>query len=127
MGNAGWGGGLSWGGEAQWPGDQWSGQDDWETMPLRSCDARYGGVLAMLGAAPVVTRNAFDPIADTSDSYDVPITDLVINRRKPRNQTRPKKKFCEKECDCQDPRPQEVWLALEVQYPYDILLLRGIE
>ena len=84
----------------------------------------YGRALAILGLAPVATHNAFDSIADTSDSYGVPITDLVINRRKPPNQTRKiataKKKFCEKECDCRDHRPQEAWPALEVQYPYDI-------
>ena len=88
MGNADWGGGDSWGGDAQWPGDQWNNQGEWETIPLRSCDARYGRALAMLGPAPIATHNAFASIADTSDSYGVPITDLVINRRKPQNQTR---------------------------------------
>ena len=105
------------GGEAQRSSDQWSGQGEWETMLLGSYDARYGRALAMLGPAPVDTRNTFDPIADPSDSYDVPITYLVINRRKPRNQMRHKKKFCEKECNCQYHRPQEAWPALEVQYP----------
>ena len=61
-------------------GDQWGGQGDWESGALRSCEARYGRALAMLGPAPVETRNTFDPIADPSDSYDVPITDFVINR-----------------------------------------------
>ena len=83
MGNTDRGAGDSWGSDAQWPGDQWNGQGDWENMPLRSCDARYGRALAMLGPAPVSTHIAFDSIADTSDSYDVPITVLVINCRKP--------------------------------------------
>ena len=99
-------------------------------MLLRSCDARYGRALASFGPAPITTHNAFAPIAGTSDSYDVPISELVTNRRKPRNKTRQiataNKKFCATDCGCRDHRPQEDWPALEVQYPYDILL-RGTE
>ena len=130
MGNANWGGGDSCVGKAQWQGDQWDSPGEWDTIPLRSCDARYRRALAMLGPAPIATHNAFAPIADTSDSYNVPISKLVTNRRKPQKQTRhiatAHKKFCATDCGCRDHRPQEDWLALEVQCSYDILL-RGSE
>ena len=118
MGNSDWGGGDLWGGEAQWQGDQWDNGGDWNTMPLRSCEAHFGRALAVLSPAPIATRNAFDPIAETSDSYPVPISDLVAtNRRQPKKRTKKttaEKKLCSTGCGCQDHDVREDWPMLEV-------------
>ena len=75
----------------------------------------------MCSPAPIATRNAFDPIADMSDSYPVPIFDLVVtNRRQLRKRTKKttaEKKCCSTGCECQDHDVREDGPALEVADP----------